>query len=179
MYSLAIQNLLYEPRQDFLPKLKDHLLPRIREIHSDLGPPLGPVSDTISTPNDVLFKGNRFYAHSLLRINYTTYDLRHETDTVNPRTEHRNIMLLAQNDDEPISHPFCYARVLGIYHANIMFTGPESRDYQSRRLEFLWVQWFELLKAPAGWDQYSLDKGRFIPMQRPDAFGFVDPADVL
>ena len=55
------------------------------------------------------------------------YDLRREMDTVNPHTEHRNIMLLAQNDDEPISHPFCYARVLGIYRANDMFTGPESR----------------------------------------------------
>ena len=137
------------------------------------------MSDTTSTPNDVLFKGNRVYSHSLLRINYMTYDLRRKTDTINPHTDHRNVMLLAQNDDEPISHLFCYARVLGIYHANVIFTGPESRDYQLRRLEFLWVQWFELLKAPAGWGKYSLDKGRFIPIQRADVFGFVDPADVL
>ena len=89
-------------------------------------------------------------------------------------------MLLSQNDDSSaISHPFCYARVLGIYHANVVLTGPESRDYQSRRLEFLWVRWFEILESPAGWEHYSLDKGRFVPMHRAGAFGFIDPADML
>ena len=91
-------------------------------------------------------------------------------------------MLLAQNDgpNPTISHPFLYARVLGIYHANVIFTGPESRDYQSRCFEFLWVQWFELLEPPStGFKKCALDKGRFIPMHRTDVFGFVDPADVL
>ena len=128
--------------------------------------------------NDVVFKGNWFYSHCLLRINYTMYDLRHETDIVNSRTDHRDIMLLAE-DSGTSSHPFCYARVLGVYHANVIFTGPESKDYQSRCLDFLWVCWFELLTAPAGWDQCSLDKGKFIPMHQEDAFGFVDPANVL
>ena len=131
----------------------------------------------------MLFKGNQFYSHALLRINYTTYDLRHENDSINPRTDHCNIMLLAQNDGSgsATSHPFCYARVLGIYHANIILTGPESSDYQSRRLEFLWVRWLELLEiAPAaGFEDCSLDKGRFVPTDLEDAFGFVDPADVL
>jgi hypothetical protein len=109
-----------------------------------------------------------------------TYDLHHETDTVNPHTDHCDIMLLSQNDDNSAtSHPFCYARVLGIYHANVIFTGLESKDYQSRRLEFLWVRWFEVLENPAGWEQCSLDKGRFVPMHRAGAFGFIDPADVL
>ena len=131
-------------------------------------------------PNDVLLKGNQLYSHSLLRINYTTYDLRRETDTINPRTDHRNITLLAQDDhSSAISHPFCYACVLGVYHANVIFTGPESRDYQSRRLEFLWVHWFELLKVSSGWERCTLDKGRFMPLHQADAFGFVDPADVL
>jgi len=59
-------------------------------------------------PNHVLLKGNRFYSHSLLRINFTTYDLRRETDTVNPRTDHRNIMLLSQNNDNsPPPQTFC------------------------------------------------------------------------
>ncbi|KIM67444.1 hypothetical protein SCLCIDRAFT_80969, partial [Scleroderma citrinum Foug A] len=128
----------------------------------------------------VLFKANRFYAHSLLRTNYTTYDLHRETDTVNPCTDHCDIMLLAQNDGEStISHPFCYAHGLGIYHANVVFIGPESRDYQSRHLKFLWVQWFKLLNTPAGWEQCFLNKGRFIPMHQTDTFGFVDPMDVL
>jgi len=89
-------------------------------------------------------------------------------------------MLLSQNNDNsPPPHPFCYARVLGVYHANVIFTGPESRDYQVRRLEFLWVRWFEVLENPAGWEHCLLDKGRFVPMHRAGAFGFIDPADVL
>ena len=88
-------------------------------------------------------------------------------------------MLLAHDDTRPLTdHPFCYARVLGVYHANIILTGPESRDYESRRLEFLWVQWFEL-EASGSWEQCSLDKGRFNPIDQTDAFGFIDPADVL
>ena len=88
-------------------------------------------------------------------------------------------MLLAHDDTRPLTdHPFCYARVLGVYHANIILTGPESRDYESRRLEFLWVQWFEL-EASGSWEQCSLDKGRFNPIDQTDAFGFIDPVDVL
>ena len=87
-------------------------------------------------------------------------------------------MLLAE-DSSKSSHPFCHAHILGIYHMNVIFTGPESKDYQSRPLEFLWVQWFELLTAPTGWYQCFLDKGRFISMHQEDAFGFVDPTDIL
>ncbi|KIM57234.1 hypothetical protein SCLCIDRAFT_131028, partial [Scleroderma citrinum Foug A] len=164
--------------KNFLQKLRIHLLPRIREIHSCLGPP-GPANNTASTPNDVLFKANRFYSHALLRINYTTYDVRRGTDIVNSHTDHRHIMLLAHDDTRPLTdHPFCCARVLGVYHANIILTGPESMDYESRRLEFLWVQWFEL-EASGSWEQCSLDKGRFNPIHQTDAFGFIDPADVL
>ena len=46
-------------------------------------------------------------------------------------------------------------------------------------MEFLWVRWLELVDAPATWDTYLLDKVRFVPMNRADAFGFVDPRDVL
>ena len=109
-----------------------------------------------------------------------TYNLRCETDTVNPCTDHRNVMLLSQNNvNSATSSPICYARILGVYHANVIFTGPESIDYQSRCLELLWVWWFEVLTNPAGLEQCSLDKGRFVPVHRAGAFGFIDPADVL
>ena len=137
------------------------------------------MSGTSSTPNDVLFKANQFYSHALLHINYTTYDLRHENNSINPHTNHCNILLLAQNDGPEFAafHPFRYAHVLGIYHANVILTGPESRDYQARHLEFLWVWWFELLELSpvAGFKECSLNNGRFVPTDRTDAFGFVDP----
>lgn len=127
-----------------------------------------------------MFTGNKIYRHRLLRVNYTTYDLRREFDTINPRADRQDIMLLSDQDVE--NHPYRYARVLGIFHANIMYTGPGSNDFLSRRMEFLWVRWFELLHdrtTAKGWEQRVLDTVRFLPMADEDAFGFVDPADVL
>ena len=131
----------------------------------------------LSQLNHVLFKGNKIYRHRLLCINYTTYDLQREFDSINPRTDHQDIMLLANSHGN--GHPFFYARVLGIFHANIVYTGPGSRDFQSRRIEFLWVRWFEVTQDCSAWEQHALDTVRFVPMADEDAFGFVDPADVL
>ena len=134
--------------------------------------------DSLLQLSHVLFKGNRIYRHRLLRINYTTYDLQRDFDSINPRTNHRHIMLLSDSDDN--AHPFSYARVLGIFHANIIYTGPGSRDFQSRRIEFLWVRRFEVLQDNfLAWEQHALDMVRFLPMADEDAFGFVDPTDVL
>ena len=168
--------LIDGPWQDFVPKLKAHLLPRMREIHSgkegnesepDEPPPITPV----------IFKGNRIYRHNILRINYTTYDMRRETDVINPRTQHCDILLLARDGS---NHQFCYARVLAIFHANIIYTGSGSKDFLPCRIEFLWVRWLELVDASAAWGACLLDKVRFVPMNQADsAFGFVDPGDVL
>ena len=134
--------------------------------------------DSLLQLSHVLFKGNRIYRHRLLCINYTTYDLQRDFDSINPRTNHRDIMLLSDSDDN--AHPFSYARVLGIFHANIIYTGPGSRDFQSRRIEFLWVRRFEVLQDNfLAWEQHALDMVRFLPMADEDAFGFVDPTDVL
>jgi hypothetical protein len=57
-------------------------------------------------------------------------------------------MLLTNKDDSNTDtdsdHPFLYAHVLGIYHANVIYTGSDTRDYTLRRLDFLWVRWFRL-----------------------------------
>ncbi|KAF8833432.1 hypothetical protein BDN67DRAFT_917013, partial [Paxillus ammoniavirescens] len=105
-------------------------------------------------------------------INYTTYDVRHMQDVVNPSTDHCDIMLLSNSE----SHSFSYAHVLSIYHGNVIYCGPGSLDYKPRRLEFLWVRWFELI-APTC--QFALNKLHFVPMVDEEAFGFFDPSDVL
>ena len=168
-------------------KLKAHILPRIAAIHhaaipqAILDSTVFDISDDsngyLSQLNHVLFKGNKIYRHRLLRINYTTYNLQREFDSINPRTDHRDIMLLANSHGD--GHPFSYARVLGIFHANIIYTGSGSKDFQSRRIEFLWVRWFEVLQDCSAWEQYALDIVRFVLMTDEDAFGFVDPANVL
>ena len=76
----------------------------------------------------------------------------------------------ASDDD----HPFQYARVLGIFHANVIYLGDETRDFNPRRLDFLWVRWYTLDGAVG-----CLDCVRFPPLAELDSFGFLDPADVL
>jgi len=85
------------------------------------------------------FKGERMYLHNIMRINYTTYDVRRAQDSINPRTNHRDIMLLSHRDDDTPHHEYEYARVIGIYHVNVVYTGPGMLDYRARRLDFLWV----------------------------------------
>ena len=178
--------------QHFILKLRAHVLPRIVAIHhevniqtlstmefdlsNDSNDPVLP--DRLSQLNHVLFKGNKIYRHRLLRVNYTTYDLKRGFDSINPRTDHRDVMLLSDSDGS--NHPFSYAWVLGIFHANVIYTGPGSKDFQLRRIEFLWVRWFEVLQDRfLAWEEHTLDTVRFLPMADKDAFGFVDPADVL
>jgi hypothetical protein len=132
--------------------------------------------------DQVLFKNDQIYRHHLARFNYTTYDVRRAQDVVNPNTPHRDIMLLANPDDLEANsnHPFLYARVLGIYHANVVYVGPGMRDYVPRRLEFLWVRWFQYFGSRSViWKDCRLDCVRFPPMASEHAFGFVDPRDVL
>ena len=75
---------------------------------------------------------------------------------------------------------FLYARVLGAYHANVIYTGPGLADYKARRLEFLWVRWYQVDSK----DEDFLAKARlpelsFPSVHSPLAFGFIDPAEVL
>lgn len=92
-------------------------------------------------------------------------------------------MLLASEDtDLPPHHQFLYARVLGIYHANVIYTGPGMMDFRARRMEFLWVRWYENLDdmpVEAGWSRKGLDRLQFPPMDGTEAFSFLDPANVL
>jgi hypothetical protein len=52
-------------------------------------------------------------------------------------------------------------------------------DYTPHRLDFLWVRWFQHIGIPARWEEHRLDSMCFPPMANQDAFGFVDPKDVL
>jgi hypothetical protein len=175
--------------------LKRHLLPQILSIlrnerashsadhsrgesHGD-NLPLDGEGDI----NSIYLKNDRMFEHSLLRINYTTYDVRRSQDVVNTMTSHCNVMVLANHTDNSIRvshHRFKYARVLGIYHANVIYIGAGMVDYDPRRVEFLWVRWYEHLDAiPSGWDARRLDRIRFPSVNDEESFGFLNPSDVL
>ena len=164
--------------QDFIPKLKHHLLPRILAIH-DCAPESSASQPAI---DQVLFKGGHIFQHKVLRVNYTTYDVRREQDIFNPGGDHRDLIMLATpGSDEELEtqHQFCYAQLIGIYHANIHFIGPGSKDYLPRRLNFVHVRWFELVSPMSAENRTRLDMLQFIPMNDVNAFDFVDPVDIL
>jgi hypothetical protein len=128
----------------------------------------------------LFFQQDRIYLHNVLRVNYTTYDVRRKQDTVNPNTSHSDIMVLADNNDDS-DHPFLYARVIGIFHVNSVYVGGPTVDYHPRKVEVLWVRWFEYdVDAPTGsWSDCRLDRLRFPLMAGEHSFGFLDPADVV
>ncbi|KAF9472014.1 hypothetical protein BDN70DRAFT_766741, partial [Pholiota conissans] len=68
---------------DFLPKLQDHLLGCILGHDFD-----GDTDEgfTHEDRNSIRFRNTTMYRHCTARINYTTYDIRRDYDTINPRT---------------------------------------------------------------------------------------------
>jgi hypothetical protein len=84
----------------------------------------------------LFFKNDCMYHHKLLRFHFTTYDVRRGTDIVNAGTSRHNVMLLVEDECDNAngstgssnSHPFLYARVLGAYHANVLYTGPGMQN---------------------------------------------------
>ncbi|TDL14712.1 hypothetical protein BD410DRAFT_696303, partial [Rickenella mellea] len=176
--------------KDFFPRLRRHLLPRIQEtLCQEIGGPGVSQGTAVqaAASNDsvglVFFKDDCIYLHKKTRFHYTTYDVRRGTDILNPGNSRCDVMFLVQHpaEDPPdhgsISvHYYSYARVLGAYHANVVYTGPGMLDYNARRFDFLWVRWFEVPKEnPPG----MLQSVQFVPMADDAAFGFVDPRDVL
>lgn len=121
-----------------------------------------------------------------MRANYTSYDVRRDEDIIRAGTHGQsNIMVLAPESADIRAaghegpHAFWYARVLGIYHANVIYVGDGNADYSPRRLEFLWVQWYELEDYDAGWSPRRLDRVSLPPVADEHSLGFLNPDDVL
>jgi hypothetical protein len=128
----------------------------------------------------VFFQKDTMYQHSILCINYTTYDVRRSQDTLNPKTDHCNILLLSPDTD--VGHQYQYAQIIGIYHVNLIYNNPTTHQYCTQRMEFLWVRYFKHLDnitVQRGWKLARLDQLQFYTMDHQDAFGFVDPAQVV
>lgn len=162
------------PLQNFVPKLKEHLL---RRINASRGPPrVGDERDI----NKIILKDDRIYQHNIARFNYTTYDVRRAQDVINPKTSHCNIMVLrSDNDMERHGHMYIYGKVLNVYHVNVIIIGHGMVDYTPIRMEFLWIRWYEPMDEVSAWETSTLDRLNFPPVTNEHSFDFVDPADVL
>ena len=168
-------------QQDFWLKLKKHLVGRIKAAQT-ASPPTSPESVSTAELDKLFFKKECMYRHNIMRINYTTYDVRRSQDVINPNTDHRDIVLLSAEDADSPHHQYAYARVLGIYHVNVIYVGSGVEDYSAQRMEFLWVRWFVNINddpVQRSWFRRQLDCLKLLPVNHPQAFGFVDPVNVL
>lgn len=159
---------------DFLPKLKSHILGRL--IPGSMAK--DEVEFTTAQRNALLLINNCIYRHKVLRINYTTYDLRRAQDSLNPRT-HSDIMILSHEDLEN-AHPYWYARIIGIFHVDVQYRGPELHKHAPERIDFLWVRWFARNRnLKTGWAMRRLPCIGFYPQGETEAFGFINPEQVV
>ncbi|KAJ3512823.1 hypothetical protein NMY22_g15219 [Coprinellus aureogranulatus] len=187
----------------FMHKLKHHLVPRVVEtlINEAQAQPerysaslaklkefaQSGYSNTLrqDADNTIYFHSEKIYRHNILQILYTTYDCRQDCDTLNPSTSRRDFMSVAMPADNPEateSTDYVYGRLLGIFHANVLYMGPGAFDYRRRRFDFLWVRWYEPVtstRTSAAQPTKELDRVRFIPLTKTDSWGFIDPSHVL
>ena len=172
LFIIQLILFLIDNSQDFLPRLKNYLLARLlgREYDGD------ELNFTVQEWNSVIIEQDTIYRHKVLRVKYTTYDLRQNQDSLNPRTRNADFMILAPNVNED-SHPYWYGRILGVYHANVHHVGQSS---QSRKMEFLFVRWFGRDRTPtAGWKTKRLHRLAFVPGNSEQAFGFINPSQII
>ncbi|KAJ3538280.1 hypothetical protein NMY22_g5229 [Coprinellus aureogranulatus] len=193
----------YDPTTTkFLAKLKAHLLPRIRnallkearadpETYGYALPVLEQLvredpsacSEVSLLDRDRIFiDKDRLYRHEILNVNFTSYEGRREQDILNPKTSRRDFMCLIDQDVTEATSPrhrFCYARLLGVYHANVVYTGRGSLDRKARRFDVLWIRWFKETEDEKAWSENRLDHLCFHSLDEPNAVDFLDPTHVL
>ena len=114
-----------------------------------------------------------------MTVNYTSYDIRRDSDLVNPRS-HPDIMVVSPDSETNDTSPFWYARVLKIFHADVWTSHPDVRDSSIHSMNILWVRWFG--SEPDynwGFSCGCLPKIGFVEWNDPFSFTFLDPGHVV
>jgi hypothetical protein len=165
------------PQKNFVLKLREHLLPQIQTAlrqdaeflpeHPSIK--IGSNSESFhiggNASHFVLFDQDRLYHHKLIRFHFTTYNVHRGTNIINPGTSRCNVMFLADDTANLTDHHFLYAHVIGMYHANVIYTRPGMSDFKAHRFDVLWVRWFGPANpASSGWSSSTLDLVCFPPM---------------
>ncbi|KAE9392737.1 hypothetical protein BT96DRAFT_799669, partial [Gymnopus androsaceus JB14] len=75
------------------------------------------------------------------------------------------------------NHPFEYAQLLGIFHVDVVIGDAASTP---KTLDVLWVPRFQLDTTHwGGFKQKRLHRVEFIPDSNPNAYGFLNPDEVI
>ncbi|KAG1802386.1 uncharacterized protein BJ212DRAFT_1449998 [Suillus subaureus] len=132
---------------NFILKLKDHILYWLKKLdvsHCDYT-----FSD--KEHNSVIIPNYMVYVVNTMQVHYTTYYMRCEYDTINPKTN-TDIMVLS-GETSP-SHPYWYAHVLGIYQLDTWIEGSQTEKHH---LTFLHVRPWHNFTMP--WKFISMSQG--------------------
>lgn len=123
--------------QAFIPKLKDNILSRLLNRDYE-GDSYGEFTD--KERSTVRIFGERIYWSKMMHINYTTYDVRCDTDTIKIGS-YPDIMVESPETGLD-TQPYWYARVIGVFHALVSSSHVGVGERSLRHMDFLWVQWF-------------------------------------
>ena len=152
--------------------LKNHLLSRLLGLDYD-----GDEWSFTSEQRSAIHLTNLYSVveSKLLHINYTTYDIRRDYDTIRP--SRGDIVMTSSRDQD---HPFWYAQVIRAWHIQAHFC-PAGAGYSKHKMEVLWVRWLGIDHAHRwGFKEGHMPKVGFVPDGVNHApFGFLDPSLVL
>ena len=124
----------------------------------------------------VLIKDNTLYEHPLVTVNYTTYDLKRDQDSIHLNFGNQAVMVYSPTSEGP--EPWLYAHVVAVYHL-FVFT---PSDPEPKRLELLWVRWMQRDSLQLqGLNASRYTRISFTPCSGVpgEAFGFVDPSHII
>jgi hypothetical protein len=129
--------------------------------------------------NSVLIAGEEIFHCKTLQVNYMTYDVRWDSDTIKPDT-YPDVMVKSP-ETGPGSQPYWYACMIGIFHAVMSSSHPGVKRRSREWMEFLWVRWFgvEPGRYRHGFHLAHLPKLSFVESSDEYAFTFLDPRQVI
>ena len=113
---------------------------------------------------------------------YTSYNMQQLQDTMNPYSEHCDVMVLTNDEPGTLeSHPSWYACIIGIFHANIFHIEPKSTSPgDTHMMNFLWVHGFgHDTEYCSRFKAHHLPHIRFFIENEDCGFRFLDPNDII
>ncbi|KIK10901.1 hypothetical protein PISMIDRAFT_19979, partial [Pisolithus microcarpus 441] len=162
--------------KNFVPKMKDHLLSRLYGYEYDGDEHFF----TDDERNDLQIIGgmNQVIESTIVRVNYTTYDIRRKQDVMRPGSG--CFIMTLSREDGPNAHPFWYAQVLRALHINVLHVGPNAWCRSPQDMELLWVRWLGVEPQYSwGFREARLPKVGFVPEGDYNAFGFLNPSFII
>ncbi|KDQ28847.1 hypothetical protein PLEOSDRAFT_1075744 [Pleurotus ostreatus PC15] len=150
---------------NFVPRLKQHLLARLRGLDYD--------GDEQQFTSDELNK--------VIIINDHSLNPRTHPDFITP-----SLTEPTDSNIHPDHDPYWYGRIIAIFHVEVIHQEHNTVNVvnSSQRLEVLWVRWFGAdSNYRSGWSRRWLHHIGFIPEDDEcgwaDAFGFLNPSEVI